>query len=155
MKKKLSNVLVVILAFIFSYLLFAEEFPKVQYTAGMPGYDKKANGALEITNEKLTFKADEGKFTFSIPIKSITNVTTGKGSGDAVMCALFLVKCRQIHAGIVGVEFKNEEDKSAGFPSFVVKEGEEKMIKSVIEVKCGKTFKNEDEKAPDSDKKKK
>ena len=135
MRNKGIKVIAVILAVIFPFMLFAEEFKNVKYKGGMPGFDQEANGALEITNDSLTFKAGVKKFSFLIDLKTITEVSTSIN-----------------HRGGIGIKFVNKQEKIAAYVVFIINPKDAKnTVKLVIEQKLGRTF--DEEEKTDSDKK--
>jgi len=158
MKRLGLKLVAVLMLIVFPTVIFAEEFNKVKYAGGMPGFEKEADGTLVIDNDKVTFKAEgfggKGNWSFSVPVKSITFVSTGekvqrRWKAAIVTTILFsplglLLLASKKKQGTVGIEFKNESDKSAGFPVFIVKKDVEPGIKALLEVKTGKTFKDDD-----------
>jgi len=164
MRKKIIKMISIFVVILFPLSLFAESFSKVQYIGGMPGFDKKTKGSLEIMNDKIVFKAKKGKFSFAIPLKDITYVATGEEVKRRWKMALTLgilltplaglIALAKKHQENIGIEFKNKKEKTAGFPVFVVKKGQAMSIKSLIEVKTGKKFEEKQAKEEKSSNKK-
>jgi len=155
MKRNILKTISIFLLVFFPLSIFADSFMKVKYIGGMPGFDKKAKGSLEITNKNIIFKAKNGKFSFKIPLKDVNYVATGEEVKHRWKLGLILgitltplaglVALAKKHEENIGIEFKNEKEKTAGFPVFIVKKGQAKTIKSLIEVRTGKKFENKNE----------
>lgn len=60
-----------------------DSFQDVEYVAGKGGFDDKAKGVLTVSNASIEFKDKDGKVRFSIPTRTITDVTNDVQIRDA------------------------------------------------------------------------
>jgi hypothetical protein len=85
-----------------------DRIPKVEYQAGHAGMEKRVKGSLVISNDEVQFRDEKDSTRITMPITSITRVSSRAGKEELVRVAYEAVDTAE------GVIFKTQKDVSPG-----------------------------------------
>jgi hypothetical protein len=85
-----------------------DRIPKVEYQAGHAGMEKKVKGSLVISDDEVQFLDEKGNTRITMPMTSITGVSSGVDQEGLVTVAYEAVDTAE------GVLFKTQKNVSAG-----------------------------------------
>ena len=85
-----------------------DRIPKVEYQAGHAGMEKKVKGSLVISNDEVQFRDEKDSTRITMPITSITGVSSSVEKEGLVTVAYEAVDTAE------GVLFKSQKNVSAG-----------------------------------------
>jgi hypothetical protein len=107
--RPLSAAIAIILAAIPAHpALSQDRIPKVEYQAGHAGMEKKVKASLVISDDEVQFLDEKGNTRITMPITSITGVSSSVDKEELVRVAYEAVDTAE------GVTFKTRKNVSAG-----------------------------------------